>query len=72
MSNQINLLPTALFDLFAQAANSGRITLADRYGMMAALLSSSLTEEEKSILDRLLYGVRRGHLQVVNEISVVG
>lgn len=71
MSNQINLLPTALFELFAEATNSGRITLADRYGLMAALLQNTLSEEEQTILDRLLYGVRRGRLQVVNEISTL-
>lgn len=71
MSHQIQLLPAALFDLFAQVTTSGCITLADRYGMMAALLENSLSEEEQSIIDRLLYGVRRGRLQVVNEISAV-
>lgn len=71
MSHQINLLPTALSDLFAQVTSSGNITLADRYGLKAAILENSLSEEEQTILDRLLYGVRRGRLQMVNEISAV-
>lgn len=71
MSNYINLLPAGLFELFAEATSSGRITIADRYGLMAALLQNTLSEEEQSILDRVLYGVRRGRLQVVNEISNV-
>ncbi|XWK88601.1 MAG: hypothetical protein U7127_00610 [Phormidium sp.] len=71
MSHQLNLVPTALYDLFAEAISSGRITLADRYGIKAAILEGCLSEEELTILDRLLYGVRRGRLQMVNEISVV-
>lgn len=71
MSHQLNLLPTALSDLFAEVTSSGNITLADRYGLKAAILDNSLTEEEQTILDRLLYGVRRGRLQMVNEISAV-
>ena len=71
MSHQLNLLPTALSDLFAQVTSSGNITLADRYGLKAAILANSLSEEEQTIVDRLLYGVRRGRLQMVNEISAV-
>lgn len=71
MSHQINLLPTALSDLFAEVTSSGNITLADRYGLKAAILESSLSEEEQTMLDRLLYSVRRGRLQMVNEISTV-
>lgn len=71
MSHQLNLLPNALSDLFADVTSSGRITLADRYGIKAAILEGCLSEEELTILDRLLYGVRRGRLQMVNEISVV-
>ncbi|MFB2837954.1 hypothetical protein [Floridanema evergladense] len=71
MSEQLNLLPTALSDLFAQVTSSGYITLADRYGLKAAILEDCLSEEEQSTLDRLLYGVRRGRLQIVNEISAL-
>jgi len=71
MSHQLNLLPTALSDLFAEVTSSGNITLADRYGLKAAILEGCLTEEEQSSLDRLLYGVRRGRLQMVNEFSAV-
>lgn len=71
MSNQVNLLSYTLVDLFAEATSSGRITMADRYGIMAALLDNSLSEDEYSMLNRLLYAIRRGWLQVVNDISVV-
>lgn len=67
----INLLPTALSELFASIAQTGKITLADRYGILAALLDESVTEEDCRYLDRLLYALRRGTVQVVNELSIV-
>lgn len=67
----VKLLPTALVELFATASVSGRLTVADRYGLMAALLEDSLPEEQLWAIDRLLHGVRRGRIAVVNEISAV-
>lgn len=71
MSPTVNLLPSAIADLFAQVTISGKITRADRYGLMAALLDDTIDAEEKSSIDRLLYAVCRGRLKVVNEISAV-
>jgi hypothetical protein len=71
MPAQLHLLPGALSDLFAQVSNSGRITLADRYGLMAALLEDSLTKEERASIDRLLRAFCRGRMKVVSEISVL-
>ena len=71
MFTPVRLLPGAIDDLFAQVSNSGKITLADRYGLMAALLEDSLTEDEKAAIDRLLYSLCRGKMKVVNEISVL-
>lgn len=44
MQIQIRLLPGAVSELFAQASSSGKITKADQYGLMAALLEDSLTQ----------------------------
>ncbi|HEY9750188.1 MAG TPA: hypothetical protein V6C63_16005 [Allocoleopsis sp.] len=65
------LLPSALSDLFAQSQDSGKITLADRYGIKIALLQSSLEEEELGSIDRLLHAVRRGRVEIVDELSVI-
>lgn len=65
------LLPDALAELFADVTTSGRVTLADRYGLMAALLDESLDEEARYSIDRLLRAVYRGRVQIVNELSVV-
>lgn len=71
MQFHLCLLQFALAELFVQASHSGNITLADRYGLLAALLQDSLTEEEKNSIDRLLYGVLKGRLKMVNEISAL-
>lgn len=71
MSVSINLLPGAIAELFAYSSNSGVITVADRYGLLAALLEEGISEEERSSIDRLLHAVRRGHLKVINEISAI-
>ncbi len=64
------LLPCALSELFAQGSLSGCLTQADRYGLMAALLQEELCSQERSVIDRLIYGVRRGRLCLVDEISM--
>ena len=75
MSNNIlhapNLLPSAIGDLTAQVAHSRRITLADRYGLMAAILSDSLKDEERDAIDRLLRAACRGRFTIVDDISAL-
>jgi hypothetical protein len=71
MQAQVALLPFALAELFAQVSRSGKITLADRYGLMAALLDDALDDEARSAIDRILYAVRKGRLRIVDELSLV-
>lgn len=67
------LLPGALSDLFAHVSVTGELTLADRYGLMAALLEEPLlTAEERASIDRLLRATRAGRAQMVNKISALG
>lgn len=66
----VNLLPSALSELFAQVSSTGKITLADRYGILAALLSDDISEEEQCTIDRLLHALRHHRVRVVNELSV--
>ncbi|MGK7925966.1 MAG: hypothetical protein AB4290_12105 [Spirulina sp.] len=61
---KLQLLPGALFELFASAVDTGTLTLSDRYGLMATLLDEQLTEEEEQIVNRLLYAVRRGNIKL--------
>lgn len=69
MQPPVQLLQSALGDLFAEANATGCLTLADRYGLMAAILDDSLTEEERRCIDRLLRAVSRGRIKVVDELS---
>ena len=71
MPPHLRLLPGAIADLFAQSSSSSKITLADRYGLLAALLEDSLTEEERASIDRILYALHRGRIKVVSEISAL-
>lgn len=64
-------LPGTLPDLFAQVSSSGKITLADRYGLMAVLLEESISAEDRELVDRILRAVRRRRLKVVDELSSV-
>ncbi|MCT7981876.1 hypothetical protein NG796_01065 [Laspinema sp. A4] len=69
MHPSIKLLPHAISELMAQVSATRKITLADRYGLMAAILEESLEEEDRFSIDRLLRALRRGRLQIVDEIS---
>lgn len=42
----VNLLPGAINEIIATVADTHRLTKADRYGMMAAILDESITEEQ--------------------------
>ncbi|MEB3830527.1 hypothetical protein [Phormidium sp. CCY1219] len=69
MKLQLQLLPNAIAELMAQVSATRQITLADRYGLMAAILADSLEEDERFSIDRLLRSVRRGRLKIVDELS---
>ncbi|MBW4520684.1 MAG: hypothetical protein KME16_13390 [Scytolyngbya sp. HA4215-MV1] len=71
MQVKLCLLPSAIAELFVQATYSGHLTLADRYGLLAALLEESLTDDERFSIDRLIRAICRGTLTISNEISTV-
>ncbi len=59
-----HLIPGAIPELFAKVSSSGKITIADRYGLKSALLQDSLTSEERDSIDRLLRAAYRGRLKL--------
>lgn len=65
------LLPSAISELFSQATRSGQLTRADRYGLMAVVMSEGLDEEERTAIDRLLYAISRGRVQLSDELSAL-
>ncbi len=71
MEQFVTLLPGAISEMIATVADTHTITKADRYGLMAAILDDSLSEEDRRCIDRLLRSLRRGHIQVVDDISAL-
>jgi len=71
MEAPLYLLPFAIAEMMAQASHSRQLTLADRYGLMAAVFDESLGDEERHSVNRLLRNVCKGRLQIVNEISAL-
>ncbi len=71
MQAPICLIQNAIAEMCAQVTSSGCLTLADRYGLMAAIFDETLTEEERCSIDRLLRAVRRGRLKIVSELSAL-
>ncbi len=66
----INLIPGAINDLIATVTDTHCLTKADRYGMMAAILDESTSDEERRSLDRLLRSVVKGRILVCDELSL--
>lgn len=66
----INLIPGAINELLATVTDTHRLTKADRYGMMAAILDESTTDEERGCLDRLLRSFVKGRIQVCDDLSL--
>ena len=64
-------LPAAIPEMFAQISTTGKVTVADRYGLKAAILNTTTTEEELYLINRLLHALRRGRIQLVDEISTL-
>lgn len=67
-----SLLPCAISELFLQVSQSGQLTLADRYAIMAAILNpEQVTMEEFQAIDRILHGLRKGQIRMVDKLSAV-
>lgn len=71
MDAPICLIESALSELFAKVHETGQITLADRYGLFAAIFDENLTEEELRSLSRIYRSIARKQIEVVDEISTL-
>lgn len=67
----LSLLPGAINELIATVTDTRCLTKADRYGLMAAILDETLSEEERSSLDRLIRSLVKGRIQVIDELSAI-
>jgi len=66
---QIELIPGAIAEMLVSTSLTKVLTLADRYGFMAALMNEFIGEEELQALDRMIHHIINGRIQVVNEFS---
>lgn len=71
MQRPLDILPGVLYELFAQVSATGKVTVADRYGLLAAVLDTSLTEEEQQVINRILRAAVRGKLEFVDDLSTL-
>ena len=67
----VQLIPGAISEMLASVTDTGCLTLADRYGLMAAVLDDSLDEEQRHSINRLLRSVLKGRVKIVNELSAI-
>ncbi|MFW6357825.1 MAG: hypothetical protein ACOC0N_01215 [Chroococcales cyanobacterium] len=72
MSSEIEVIPGAISEILASVSETGLLTLADRYGLMAAAFDDSLDEEERRAINRVLRAVQRGKVKVAQDLSNLG
>jgi len=61
------LLPTfTIEELVDRILLARRVTLTDRHQLRLAILEAALSEAEHVLIDRVLYGVRKGLLYLEN------
>jgi hypothetical protein len=70
MLPQVQLLPGAIAEILASVADTGFLTLNDRYGLMAAVLDEDLAEEDRRGTNRLIHAVLRGRVEIVDRFPV--
>lgn len=67
----VQLIPGAISEMLASVTDTGCLTLADRYGLMAAVLDDSLDDECRHSINRLLRSVLKGRVKIINELSAI-
>ncbi|MDY6940468.1 MAG: hypothetical protein SWY16_22775 [Cyanobacteriota bacterium] len=72
MKSSVALLPGAVSEILVSARMTGAITVADRYGLMAAILEESLHEDDERSINRLLRAILRGKIKLADDISSIG
>ncbi len=74
--NRLSPLPGAISDLFIYTCTNHELTIADRYGLLAILLTVDPDEnvgfqEELRCIDRILYLIRRGRVRLSSKLSAL-
>lgn len=66
MAPQLQLIPGSIAAILASTSQTGCITKADRYGLLAATLDESITPEEREAMNRLLRAIRKGKIKIID------
>lgn len=69
--NRTMLIPGAINEMLVSAQNTGKITIADRYALKAAILDETLSEDEQRSIDRLIRAIVKGKIAIDNDLSIV-
>lgn len=62
------LLSGRLTELFTQTISTHKIAFADWYEVMTTPLQEDCADYECDLITRMLYGVRQGLVQIVDEV----
>lgn len=65
---QVTLLPGAISEMLVSVSQTGKLTLGDRYGLLAASLDDSLNEDERRAVNRILHSVVRGKITITQDL----
>jgi hypothetical protein len=66
---QHKLIPGAISEMIVSTSTTKTLTLADRYGLMAAIIDEFIVEDELRALNRILRYIIKGRIQIVDQIS---
>ncbi|MEM8640971.1 MAG: hypothetical protein AAGG51_19485 [Cyanobacteria bacterium P01_G01_bin.54] len=61
---QLELLPGSISAMYADVAETQTLTQADRYGLLAAILTETIEDDDRRAVDRILRSVCRGRLAI--------
>jgi hypothetical protein len=66
---QLELIPGAISEMLVSTSTTKVLTLADRYGLQAAIMNEFIGDEELRAINRLIRYIIKGRIQVVDQIS---
>ncbi|KPQ39326.1 MAG: hypothetical protein ACLFM4_03790 [Phormidium sp.] len=69
MLPKVRLLPGAISEILVSVRETGVLTRSDCYGLMAASLDESVTEQDRRSINRLIRSVRRGKVQIIDDLT---
>ncbi len=67
---QVKILPGAVNEIIYNVVKTQKISKADRYGIMVALLDESISNEDQNAINRLVRLIVRGKVQIIDELSM--